>query len=252
MARWTERGSSENSPQKTPRSPKGSHKSLSDRIHKANQKVKDLRQRRASAASTPLQAEEAAELLSVPKSLATLNKIARIFCMGCSYPKQSSFHTGGMWLLMLITHSVSAYLTNRSRVLGNCSGIVQVGVLAVQVSFFCGWRHAQTHRVFDNVIKIRARTILLLTEAGRKDLADQCDEKVIVPISTQLTFVDPVLVSGAIATATWMHLFPNDVSHAAVYQCIWFIFVVSNSECGGRELAKREAHAQRAPRFCGR
>lgn len=205
--------------------------SITDRAHAAHQSVLDLRKRRASMVGLQLPPEEAAALLVVPPSLARLNQAARLFCVGCSYPAQSKVHLAVAWVMQISLNACMSYVMNESRLAGNMSIALQAGMSVIQLVWFMGWRHSRSHLSFDNLILNRARTVRLLQDAKRLDLAEEADSKIAAPSSTAALLLDPLLVNTVAALFTLTGTFTG--AHALVFHLSFFIleFTSSLTEC---------------------
>jgi hypothetical protein len=107
---------------------------------------------------------------------------------------------------------------NGARVDGNCSWVAQFAVAMIQLNFVAAWRQARTHNSFDNVLKARERTILLLTDGGRLDLAKKVDDEIIKGASSSRCFSDNLLMIVLMAPAIWLVIGKGNVMRAIVFE----------------------------------
>jgi hypothetical protein len=115
--------------------------------------------------------------LEVPEVLQKINRVARLFTVGCSTPKQSVWHerlVGCLFAFCLVT---AIYILEQTRRTGTVGVIFELAVGSGFILMVLPFRHVRTHLTFDNVlIRMRARTIALLKEGHRPDLVDRVDE----------------------------------------------------------------------------
>lgn len=105
--------------------------------------------------------------------------------------------------LILILNGAIIYVVTSARLDGHIGAVLQFGISMMQLNFFLCWRHARTHLSFDNALKARARTIALLQEGNRPDLAKNVD-RIISSVSKSRTFTDLVLVAAILGPAFWL------------------------------------------------
>lgn len=181
--------------------------SITDRTHKANKVVADLRKRRSSLQDAQLRPAEALEQLEVPDCLSALNRVSRsLLCCGCSYPPQSVWHVRIVTALQFAAHATIIATWNSARSRGSISGVLQIGVHALQIMFFASWRHARTHLTFDNTLRSRKKTIELMEAAGRDDMVERVDQEISRPSCFRVMFLTPAMCNVAIFPVLLLHV----------------------------------------------
>mmetsp|Transcript_15526 Transcript_15526/g.32001 ORF Transcript_15526/g.32001 Transcript_15526/m.32001 type:complete len:496 (-) Transcript_15526:8-1495(-) len=207
--------------------------SISDRTHKAHIKAEDLRKRRASFANPELfPPDEVAQLLIVPDSMKTYNRIARVFGVGCSHPRQSHWHIRLVALVICAANTAMFLVMNKAREEAQISMMIHLGMIVLQIGFFFSWRKARHGLNFDNTLLCRSRTIKLLEKAGRHDLAGRVDTKITTPFNKRFVVKGPLTFNLIIAPAIWLYIGKQSVCSALILQVsfaiLQYIFALSN------------------------
>jgi hypothetical protein len=135
-----------------------------------------------------------------------MNKMARLYCIGSSFPAQSIWHVRAVQFGLVSASIFMQWVLNECRLRGNTSLVFQLAVLAIQLSWTVAWIAARHYLVFDNTVSTRARTLEILEKAGREDMAKRVDEAITIPIARQLVFVDPLLMNAITMPTAWLHL----------------------------------------------
>lgn len=191
----------------------------------------DLRRRRGSK---PLLATFVDSTRHLPSSLLTLNRHSRLRGVGTTLPAQSVWHVRAVAAVLFVCNAVLFFLANEARLEGNVTWVVQLALFMIQLDYFMCWRHARTHDNFDNCVKARARTVQLLEDGGREDLARKVDEEIVQAISKSRCLTDNLLVSGLVAPAAWLVLCKGNPARAIAFQvCFAILDHCNNMSCFG-------------------
>lgn len=70
---------------------------------------------------------------------------------------------------------------------------------------------------FDNILRMRSRTIHILKKEGREDLAKKIDERLIPSIIKSCCFADTLLVVALLFPGCWGSTFSPGMSHQRLY-----------------------------------